>query len=103
RDGDTGLSAAIPAHSDWRNLEPPLYAAVLRAPRFRGRADMQSETTGVAGGTVATDETDRLIASDKVEGTAVYNRAGARLGPLYLESGSVSGFGGPLGSERALG
>ena len=44
---------------------------------------MQSETTGVAGGTVATDETDRLIASDKVEGTAVYNRAGDRLGTVY--------------------
>jgi hypothetical protein len=36
---------------------------------------MQTTTTGTgtgAGG-VATDETDRLIASDKVEGTAVYN------------------------------
>ncbi len=33
-----------------------------------------------AGGSVNADETDRLIASDKVEGTAVYNRAGERLG-----------------------
>ena len=32
---------------------------------------------------VATDETDRLIASDKVEGTAVYNRQGERLGSIY--------------------
>ena len=44
---------------------------------------MQSETTRVAGGGVATDETDRLIASDKVEGTAVYNRQGERLGTVY--------------------
>ena len=32
---------------------------------------------------VATDETDRLIASDKVEGTAVYNRQGESLGSVY--------------------
>jgi len=31
---------------------------------------------------IATDETRRLIASDKVEGTAVYNRAGERLGSI---------------------
>ena len=33
---------------------------------------MQSPTT-TAAGAVATDETDRLISSDKVVGTAVYN------------------------------
>jgi sporulation protein YlmC with PRC-barrel domain len=32
---------------------------------------------------VATDETDRLIASNKVEGTAVYNRQHERLGTVY--------------------
>jgi len=32
---------------------------------------------------VATDETNRLIASNKVEGTAVYNRNGDRLGSVY--------------------
>jgi hypothetical protein len=42
---------------------------------------MQTENTGV-GGAVATEETDRLIASDKVEGTAVYNQ-GERLGTVY--------------------
>ena len=41
---------------------------------------MASTTTG---GPVATDETNRLIASDKVEGTAVYNRQGERLGDVY--------------------
>ena len=31
---------------------------------------------------IATDETSRLIASNKVEGTRVYNRAGERLGTI---------------------
>ncbi len=31
---------------------------------------------------IATDETRRLIASDKVEGTAVYDRSGDRLGTI---------------------
>ena len=44
---------------------------------------MQTTTTGTGSGSVATDETDRLIASNKVEGTAVYNRRGERLGSVY--------------------
>jgi hypothetical protein len=32
---------------------------------------------------VAKDETSRLIASDKVEGTAVYDRSGERIGSVY--------------------
>lgn len=32
---------------------------------------------------VATDETNRLIASNKVEGTTVYNRDGEKLGSIY--------------------
>ena len=40
-------------------------------------------TSGAGGAGVNADETDRLIASDKVEGTAVYNRAGERLGSVY--------------------
>lgn len=32
---------------------------------------------------IATDETDRLIASNKVEGTAVYNSDGDKLGSIY--------------------
>jgi hypothetical protein len=43
---------------------------------------MQSATTTI-GGAVATDETDRLISSDKVVGTAVYNRLGEHLGSVY--------------------
>jgi hypothetical protein len=55
---------------------------------------------------VETEETDRLIASDKVEGTAVYNREGERLGDVYnfmvdKYSGQVAyavmSFGGFLG------
>src|SRR4051812_43900945 len=55
---------------------------------------------------VATDETTDLIASNKVEGTAVYNRAGERLGEVYnfmvgKRSGKVAyavmSFGGFLG------
>src|ERR671929_586547 len=61
--------------------------ARLHAPE---EAKMQQrDTTGTgsssAGGTsgVAIDETDRLIASDKVEGTAVYNRQGEHLGTVH--------------------
>lgn len=32
---------------------------------------------------IATDETTRLIASNKVEGTSVYNREGEKLGSIY--------------------
>jgi sporulation protein YlmC with PRC-barrel domain len=65
---------------------------------------MQDTTT--AAERVATDETKRLIASDKVEGTAVYNCAGERLGEVYnfmvdKYSGRVAyavmSFGGLLG------
>ena len=54
----------------------------------------------------ATDETDRLIASNKVEGTAVYDPQGERLGSIYnfmvdKRSGraeyAVLSFGGFLG------
>ena len=53
-----------------------------------------------------TDETDRLIASNKVEGTAVYSRDGDKLGSIYnfmvdKRSGkaeyAVMSFGGFLG------
>ena len=56
--------------------------------------------------TPATDETDRLIASNKVEGTAVYDPQGERLGSIYnfmvdKRSGraeyAVLSFGGFLG------
>lgn len=33
--------------------------------------------------TIETDETNRLIASNKVEGTAVYNREGDKLGAVH--------------------
>jgi hypothetical protein len=58
------------------------------------------------GQSVATDETTDLISSDKVEGTAVYNRRGEKLGSIYtLMIDKISGkvvyavmsFGGFLG------
>jgi hypothetical protein len=67
---------------------------------------MQNATTHSGAGSVATDETDRLIASNKVEGTAVYDRQGERLGEVYnfmvdKYSGQVAyavmSFGGFLG------
>jgi hypothetical protein len=73
---------------------------------------MQTTTTGTGtgAGSVATDGTDRLIASDKVEGTAVYNRQGERLGEVYnfmvdKRSGRVAyavmSFGGFLGMGQS--
>jgi hypothetical protein len=62
------------------------------------------------GGPIATDETAALIASDKVEGTEVYNRAGEHLGSIYnlmidKRSGqvryAVMSFGGFLGIGSA--
>lgn len=55
---------------------------------------------------IETDETDTMIASNKVEGTNVYNRDGEKLGSIYnfmvdKESGQVEyavlQFGGVLG------
>ena len=70
-------------------------------------SDANTNTTTTAAGAGANaDETDRLIASYKVEGTAVYNRAGERLGSVQnvmidKYSGQVAyavmSFGGFLG------
>ena len=67
---------------------------------------MQNSPAADEGGAIAADETDRLIASNKVEGTAVYNRTGEHLGEVYnfmvdKYSGQVAyavmSFGGFLG------
>src|ERR1700740_745788 len=67
---------------------------------------MQTSTATVTGAPVATDETDRLISSDKVVGTAVYDLRGNHLGSVYsLMVDKISGqvayavmsFGGFLG------
>ena len=44
---------------------------------------MASYTTEIAADTVATEETGRLISSNKVVGTAVYNLQGEHLGSIY--------------------
>jgi hypothetical protein len=63
-------------------------------------------STGGGNGGIAVNETDRLLASDKAEGTAVYDRQGDRLGSVYnvmidKYSGQVAyavmSFGGFLG------
>jgi hypothetical protein len=60
----------------------------------------------MASGAVAIDETDRIISSNKVTGTAVYNRQGEHVGSVYnLMVDRISGqvayavmsFGGFLG------
>ena len=65
-----------------------------------------SDAGGGGGESVAVNETERLIASDKVEGTPVYNRQGEAMGSVYTVmidkySGQVAyavlGFGGFLG------
>ncbi len=62
--------------------------------------------TTTSGSSVETEETGDLIASNKVEGTAVYNRQGEKLGSVYnfmvgKRSGKVAyavmSFGGFLG------
>ena len=80
-------------------------------PRRRSREDDWSDAgrshyATPGNRSVATDETWDLIASDKVEGTAVYDRRGERLGSVYnfmvgKRSGQVAyavmSFGGWLG------
>lgn len=45
--------------------------------------DKMNYTTNVGERGLATEETERLIASDKVEGTAVYDRGGKHLGRIH--------------------
>ena len=67
---------------------------------------MQSDTVTMAGRPVETHETNRLISSEKVDGTAVYNGEGRHLGSIqHLMIDKFSGhveyavmsFGGFLG------
>ena len=44
---------------------------------------MQSDTVTMARQPVETDETNRLISSEKVDGTAVYNGGGQHLGSIH--------------------
>src|SRR5690349_22650086 len=70
---------------------------------------MTTSTTGTGSGKVATDETEHLISSSKVEGTAVYDRRGERLGTVSSfmvnkftgqVAYAVMSFGGFLGMGR---
>ena len=71
---------------------------------------MSNTTTGTGPSSVATNETESLISSAKVEGTAVYNRQGERLGSVSSfmvdkRSGQVAyavmSFGGFLGMGQS--
>ena len=75
-------------------------------PNERSFRDPGSMALDPAGEGIAVDETRRLIASNKVEGTAVYNRTGEQLGTVFnfmvdKVSGQVAyvvmSFGGFLG------
>jgi PRC-barrel domain len=75
-------------------------------PNERSFRDPGSMALDPAGDGIAVDETRRLIASNKVEGTAVYNRTGEQLGTVFnfmvdKVSGQVAyvvmSFGGFLG------
>ncbi|MBV8335176.1 MAG: PRC-barrel domain-containing protein [Alphaproteobacteria bacterium] len=44
---------------------------------------MANDTLSAAGRPLEADETDRLISSEKVDGTAVYDRTGGRLGTVH--------------------
>jgi hypothetical protein len=78
-----------------------------RAEAYRSQEEHRAHRgANRSGQSVATDETRDLIASDKVEGTAVYDRKGERLGSVYnfmvgKRSGQVAyavlSFGGWLG------
>jgi hypothetical protein len=50
---------------------------------LRYQRDQPNEETAMADTTIATDETNRLIASNKVEGTSVYNMQDEKLGSIY--------------------
>jgi hypothetical protein len=52
-------------------------------PNERALRDPGSMQLDPSGDGIAIDETRRLIASNKVEGTPVYNRAGEQLGTVY--------------------
>ena len=52
-------------------------------PNERALREAGSLALDPSGEGIATDETRRLIASNKVEGTAVYDRRGERLGSVY--------------------
>jgi hypothetical protein len=72
----------------------------------RGRIDWNSDGDRGSAGSIEKDETAELIASNKVQGTTVYDRDGQKLGEVYnfmvgKRSGKVAyavlNFGGILG------
>jgi len=102
--GAAGYMAATTVRgSDWSSSRMRRSSGGMGLDRYSGRRDQGR--TG-ASTDVEKDETTDLIASNKVEGTAVYNRQGEKLGEVYnfmvgKRSGQVAyavmSFGGFLG------
>jgi hypothetical protein len=98
--------------SGWRQFDPnaPAYTAEqIRAEREqypRLRDEPANDRLSTPAGPLRAEETDRLISSEKVDGTAAYDRSGERLGTVHhlmldKRSGhveyAVMSFGGFLG------
>ena len=66
-----------------------MIAVDLAIERFSQEVSLNTDTSARTG---ETDETDRLISSDKVDGTTVYNRNGDNLGTIdHLMIDKISG------------
>lgn len=103
--GQTGGYGSSDMGTDYRNTDRG-YSASRQSDYNYGRRDNERFDNYDEGRRVAINETDRLIASDKVEGTRVYDRRGNRLGHIEnfmveKRSGKVEyavlSFGGFLG------
>src|ERR1700704_246055 len=70
--------------SFYRLSERARTAAVSRVSRHkRNRRSSMANSADKARDTLAADETDELISSEKVEGTAVYDRKGDKIGTVH--------------------
>jgi hypothetical protein len=86
-----GSERSLVVYGGCRQIEDasPLYRSAPPIARFRRKPiraasfSLNERRLEMADTDIATDETNRLIASNKVEGTAVYDRNGNRLGSVY--------------------
>jgi PRC-barrel domain len=86
---DIRQRSAMYRGSGWRQFDPsaPAYTAeqvrTEREQYRRQRAEPAKDRLSTAARPLETDETNRLISSDKVDGTAAYDRSGERLGSVH--------------------
>lgn len=91
RAGPRGRASAFfdgPRDHEYRDNRPGGWAGDGRTSAYQPRRDRGGSRRDRYGrddhrGDLPHDETSRLIASNKVEGTPVYSRAGDRLGTIY--------------------